>query len=77
MADKAQEIKPEATEWLLRRPAVSEITTLPASTITDFVAKKLFPAPLKLGDANSNRHGIAVWRWSEVKAWMDSLPRAG
>ncbi len=63
----------------LRRREVTEITSLPSSTITDMVRSGKFPAPYKLTtDSNTTgRHGTSAWRLSEVTAWMDSRPRAG
>ena len=51
---------------LIRIEDVAKKTTLSKSTIWMKVAKGEFIAPVKLG-------GVAVWKESEVDAWIDNL----
>lgn len=62
----------EFSERFLRRKTVCEITSIPPSTLSDYVRNGVFPEPYKLNDKPSSRHGSAVWKWSEVLAWMNS-----
>lgn len=55
---------------LIRMKEVCTITGLSRSSIYLYVAKGVFPKPLKLG-------GKAIaWRWNEVAAWLESRPVA-
>lgn len=51
---------------LLRINQVLEITGLGRSTVYNYVAKKTFPEPIKLGQRSS------AWIESEVNAWIES-----
>ncbi len=55
-----------------RRKAVCEMLSISSSTLTDYVAKGILPKPLKLNPQESNKHGSAVWKESELLAWMNS-----
>jgi prophage regulatory protein len=57
------------TPRLLRLPEVTRLTSLGRSAIYARVAAGTFPMPLSV----SSR--CTVWRESEVRAWIDSLPR--
>lgn len=56
---------------ILRRRQVVERTGLPTSTLYDKIAKKQFPAPIKLGS------GSAVgWIESEIDAYLEQCVAA-
>lgn len=63
-------------ERFLRRGEVCEMTTIPASTLTEYCKQSIFPKPFKLNPSESAKHGSAVWKLSEVLSWMESRPRA-
>ncbi|MEL6388441.1 MAG: AlpA family transcriptional regulator [Pseudomonadota bacterium] len=56
---------------ILRRPDVEAITGLSRSTLYDFMARAMFPRPVKLG-----RRSVG-WRESDVIAWLDSREVTG
>jgi predicted DNA-binding transcriptional regulator AlpA len=59
---------------LRRKREVCEMTSLPASTLDDYVRQGLFPQPQYLGSANSKKSRIPVWKESTIIEWMESLP---
>lgn len=63
-------------ERFLRRSEVIEMTSIPTSTLTDYCRMGVFPKPYRLNPGESTRHGSAVWKLSEVLAFMNSRPRA-
>jgi predicted DNA-binding transcriptional regulator AlpA len=64
-------------ERFYRRREVCEMLAIPSSTLTDYVKSGIIPKPLKLNPQESNKHGSAVWKESELLAFMNSRPRAG
>lgn len=67
----------EFQERFLRRRDVCDLTTIPPSTLHDYIRQGLFPKPYKLTESQSNKHGSAVWKWSEVFGWMNSRKQGG
>ena len=63
-------------ERFLRRRDVCLLTTIPSSTLTDYIKQGIFPKPYKLTHYTSTKHGSAVWKWSEVLNWMNTRARA-
>lgn len=55
---------PEASVNFLRQPDVLDKAKISKSHLWDLVAKKQFPAPVKLSPR------VAVWLESEVDGWM-------
>ena len=55
---------------LMRRQEVEKITGLGRSSIYRLMQKGDFPRPVRVGPA------AVRWRESEVKAWVNSRPRA-
>ena len=55
---------------LMRLPEVLRITGFSRSTLLAMVARRDFPAPLRIG-----RRAVA-WRAREVIAWIESRPQA-
>lgn len=45
-------------------PAISKRTSLPRSTIYDWIAKDLFPRPVRIGPRR------VAWRKSEIDRWI-------
>ena len=58
---------------ILRLPEVLEIVGVSRSTISRWVEKREFPAPIKLGGSNSRCVG---WLSHEVYDWMDQRSEA-
>ncbi|MCU1089835.1 AlpA family phage regulatory protein [Stenotrophomonas maltophilia] len=50
---------------LLRRAEVEERTSLPKTTIYDWIKRGQFPPPLRLGDA------MVAWLESDIEEWID------
>jgi predicted DNA-binding transcriptional regulator AlpA len=57
-----------------RKREVCEMTSLPPSTLDDYVRQGLFPQPQYLGSAESKKSRIPVWKESTVVEWMENLP---
>ncbi len=53
------------TRRLLRRAEVEERTSLPKTTIYDWIKRGQFPPPLRLGDA------MVAWLESDIEEWID------
>ncbi|OQX04480.1 MAG: hypothetical protein BWK73_36050 [Thiothrix lacustris] len=64
-------------ERFYRRRDVCEMLAIASSTLTDYVKQGIVPKPLKLNPQESTKHGSAVWKESELLAFMNSRPRAG
>ena len=62
---------------LLRKPDVCNKTGLPPSTLSDYVAKGLFPKPVKLNPSESQRHALTAWLDSDVTEWILARKRMG
>ena len=58
-----------------RKREVCEMTSLPPSTLDDYVRQGLFPKPQYLGCAESKKSRIPVWQESTIIEWMNNLPR--
>lgn len=56
-----------ATQKLIRRPKVEELTSLSASAIYSKIAGGTFPLPFRVGAK------AVAWRESDVLAWIDNL----
>ena len=56
---------------LIRRPAVSEITSLSRSAIYAKLKEGKFPLPVRLGARS------VAWREADIRAWVESRPKAG
>jgi prophage regulatory protein len=52
------------SDRIIRRPEVERMTGLSRSTIYDWMARKTFPAPVRLGKRTIG------WRISDVDAWI-------
>ena len=50
---------------LLRRAEVEERTSLPKTTIYDWIKRGQFPPPVRLGDA------MVAWLESDIEEWID------
>lgn len=64
-------------ERFYRRRDVCEMLSIASSTLSDYVSKGILPKPLKLNPQESNKHGSAVWKESELMEFINSRPRAG
>lgn len=53
------------TRRLLRRAEVEERTSLPKTTIYDWIKRGQFPPPVRLGDA------MVAWLESDIEEWID------
>ena len=53
-------------EKLLRRPEVEARTGLARSTIYDWMKRREFPPPVRLGAR------LVAWRESDLDAWLES-----
>ena len=58
-----------------RKREVCEMTSLPPSTLDDYVRQGLFPKPQYLGSAESKKSRIPVWQESTIVEWMNNLLR--
>lgn len=67
---------PGFVEKFLRRNDVHEMTTIPPSTLSDYIRMGLFPRPYRLNPSESTRHGSAVWKLSEVLEFINTRHRA-
>ena len=56
----------DMSERILRRPAVEERSGLGRSTIYDYMARGLFPQPIRLGER------AVGWRESDINSWIES-----
>ena len=71
MQKHAPTVSTSLPERFLRRPEVLAATGIRAtSTLYDYMARGLFPAPVKLGPR------IVAWRESDVRSWIASRPSA-
>lgn len=59
---------------LRRKRDVCEMTTLPPSTLDDYVRQGIFPSPMYLGGSDSKKNRIPVWKESTVLQWIENLP---
>ena len=51
---------------LLRRAEVEERTSLPKTTIYEWMKRGQFPSPVRLGDS------MVAWLESDIEAWIDA-----
>ncbi len=63
-------------ERFLRRVDVCKMTTIPPTTLYEYIKKGFFPKGYKLIGDTEGRHGSVVWKLSEVLNFMNSRERA-
>ncbi|HHA2497716.1 TPA: helix-turn-helix transcriptional regulator [Stenotrophomonas maltophilia] len=56
---------PPRPRRLLRRAEVEERTSLPKTTLYDWIKSGQFPPPIRLGDA------MVAWLESDIEEWID------
>lgn len=61
----------ENNDRIVRRPELEKLVGLKKSQIYSLIADGLFPKPIRIGKR------AVGWPLSELKAWIDSRPRAG
>ena len=58
------------SDILLRLPQVLAIVRASRSSVYSWMAKGLFPKPIRIGPR------ATAWRWSDILAWIESRQRA-